>query len=78
VHSQSFVPQLDDDVLLYDSSLLYCCHLLHLQYTLYPEGLVPQLVDEVSAAFDWAMEHVQQYGGDTQQVTCFVQTATVC
>jgi acetyl esterase/lipase len=49
---------------------MYCCHLFHLQYTLYPEGLVPQLVDEVSAAFDWAMEHVQQYGGDTQQVGC--------
>jgi sugar (pentulose or hexulose) kinase len=62
------VPQFANDVPLYSSSILYCCHLYRLQYTLYPEGLVPQLVDEVSAAFDWAMEHVQQYGGDAQQV----------
>ena len=37
-------------------------------YTLYPDALVPQLVQEVSAAFDWAMEHVEQYGGDRKKV----------
>lgn len=38
-------------------------------YSLYPDALVPEIVQEVSAAFDWAMEHVEQYGGDRQQVT---------
>jgi acetyl esterase/lipase len=54
---------------------MYC-----LQYTLYPEGLVPQLVEEVSAAFDWAMDHVGQYGGDTQQVSLckLVQVLRLC
>eukprot|EP00879_Flechtneria_rotunda_P014519 GHRR01015171.1.p1 GENE.GHRR01015171.1~~GHRR01015171.1.p1 ORF type:complete len:369 (+),score=164.80 GHRR01015171.1:3289-4395(+) len=39
------------------------------QYTLYPSALVPQLVEEMSAAFDWAMAHVPLYGGDVQQVS---------
>jgi acetyl esterase/lipase len=39
-----------------------------MQYTLYPDALVPQLVQEVSAAFDWALENVGSYGGDAKKV----------
>lgn len=50
-------------------------------YSLYPEALVPQIVHEVSTAFDWAMEHVEQYGGDRRRVTaCWMlaDSATSC
>lgn len=40
-----------------------------MQYTLYPDALVPQLVQEVSAAFDWALDNVGSYGGDRNKVT---------
>lgn len=39
-----------------------------MQYTLYPDALVPQLVQEVSAAFDWALDNVAAYGGDANKV----------
>jgi acetyl esterase/lipase len=39
-----------------------------MQYTLYPDALVPQLVQEVAAAFDWALENVGSYGGDARKV----------
>jgi hypothetical protein len=39
-----------------------------MQYTLYPDALVPQLVQEVSAAFDWALKNVGSYGGDAKKV----------
>lgn len=39
-----------------------------MQYTLYPDALVPQLVREVSAALDWALDNVGAYGGDARQV----------
>lgn len=43
-----------------------------LQYTLYPDALVPQLIQEVSAAMDWALHNVAAYGGDVNQVCACV------
>jgi acetyl esterase/lipase len=39
-----------------------------MQYTLYPDALVSQLVQEVAAAFDWALDNVGSYGGDKNKV----------
>jgi acetyl esterase/lipase len=39
-----------------------------IQYTLYPDALVPQMVREVSAAFSWVLDHVHKYGGDVKRV----------
>lgn len=39
-----------------------------MQYTLYPDALVPQLVGEVGAALDWVLAHAHNYGGDASQV----------
>lgn len=39
-----------------------------MQYTLYPDALVPQLVQEVAAAFDWTLANVGSYGGDASKV----------
>lgn len=38
------------------------------QYSLYPDALVPQLVEEVAEAFNWVMEHVHEHGGDVNKV----------
>ncbi len=40
-----------------------------MQYTLYPDALVPQLVDEVSQALNWVLNNARQYGGDPSKVT---------
>jgi acetyl esterase/lipase len=37
-------------------------------YTLYPQALLPQMVEEVSAAFGWVLDHAAEYGGDPTQV----------
>eukprot|EP00877_Chromochloris_zofingiensis_P002628 jgi/Chrzof1/12366/Cz06g31300.t1 len=39
------------------------------QYSLYPDALVPQLVEEVAEAFNWVMEHVHEHGGDVNKVS---------
>ena len=39
-----------------------------IQYTLYPDALVPQMVTEVSQAFTWVLDHVHKYGGDVKRV----------
>lgn len=37
-------------------------------YTLYPQGRYPDMADEVAAALHWTAEHVDEYGGDPQQI----------
>jgi acetyl esterase/lipase len=39
-----------------------------MQYSLYPDALVPQMVQEVAAAFDWTLANVGSYGGDASKV----------
>lgn len=41
---------------------------LVMQYTLYPQALVPSMVSEVGAALTWALNHAAALGGDPQRV----------
>jgi hypothetical protein len=40
-----------------------------MQYTLYPNALVPQMVAEVSRALSWTLDNAEQLGGSPQQVS---------
>ncbi|CAI5466188.1 unnamed protein product [Closterium sp. Yama58-4] len=39
-----------------------------IQYTLYPEALAIDQVQETSKALSWAMDHVHEYGGDPSRI----------
>ncbi|GJP35649.1 hypothetical protein CLOM_g20167 [Closterium sp. NIES-68] len=39
-----------------------------IQYTLYPEALAIDQVQETSKALSWAMDHIQEYGGDPSRI----------
>lgn len=41
-----------------------------LQYSLYPDALAPQMVDELSQALTWTFNNIAQHGGNPKQVTC--------
>lgn len=47
-----------------------CCFLPcpALQYTLYPEVLLPTMVAEVSQALTWTLDHIGGVGGDAKKV----------
>lgn len=38
------------------------------QYSLYPQALVPAMIEEVGAALSWALDSAAAYGGDPKQV----------
>lgn len=40
-----------------------------LQYSLYPDALAPQMVDELSQALTWTFNNISQHGGNPNQVT---------
>ena len=39
-----------------------------MHYSLFPRALVPEMVDEVSAALSWTLEHCSALGGDPARV----------
>ncbi|CAI7775274.1 unnamed protein product [Closterium sp. NIES-53] len=39
-----------------------------IQYTLYPEALAIDQVEETSRALSWAMDHIHEYGGDPSRI----------
>lgn len=39
-----------------------------LQYSLYPEALAPEMVDELSQALTWTFNNINQHGGNPNQV----------
>ncbi|CAI5960124.1 unnamed protein product [Closterium sp. NIES-65] len=39
-----------------------------IQYTLYPEALAIEQVEETSRALSWAMDHIHEYGGDPSRI----------
>lgn len=40
-----------------------------IQYSLYPDALAPQMVDELSQALTWTFNNIGQHGGNPHQVT---------
>lgn len=38
------------------------------QYSLYPDALVPAMVDEVGQALTWMLNNAEAYGGDPKRV----------
>ncbi|KAL3141616.1 hypothetical protein ABBQ32_004856 [Trebouxia sp. C0010 RCD-2024] len=40
-----------------------------LQYSLYPDALAPQMVDELSQALTWTFNNISQHGGNPNQVS---------
>ena len=39
-----------------------------MQYSLYPDALAPQMVDELSQALTWTFQNISQHGGNPEQV----------
>lgn len=39
-----------------------------IQYSLYPDALAPQMVDELSQALTWTFSNIRQHGGNPGQV----------
>ena len=39
-----------------------------IQYSLYPNALAPQMVDELSQALTWTFNNIAQHGGNPRQV----------
>ena len=39
-----------------------------IQYSLYPDALAPQMVDELSQALTWTFKNISQQGGNPNQV----------
>ena len=39
-----------------------------IQYSLYPDALAPQMVDELSQALTWTFKNVHEHGGNPSQV----------
>ena len=39
-----------------------------IQYSLYPDALAPQMVDELSQALTWTFNNISQHGGNPHQV----------
>lgn len=39
-----------------------------IQYSLYPDALAPQMVDELSQALTWTFNNISQLGGNPSQV----------
>ncbi|KAL3160057.1 hypothetical protein ABBQ38_009774 [Trebouxia sp. C0009 RCD-2024] len=46
-----------------------------LQYSLYPDALAPQMVDELSQALTWTFNNIAQHGGNPKQVTLLGHSA---
>jgi len=39
-----------------------------IQYSLYPDALAPQMVDELSQALTWTFNNISKHGGNPNQV----------
>ncbi len=39
-----------------------------IQYSLYPDALAPQMVDELSQALTWTFNNISKHGGNPKQV----------
>jgi hypothetical protein len=49
-------------------TLASSCAPPRLQYTLYPDVLIPQMVAELSRALSWTFDHVPGLGGNASKV----------
>ena len=56
---------------LAEAGILTCV----IQYTLYPDALAPQMVDELSQALTWTFKNISQHGGDPE-VVCIAHDDT--
>eukprot|EP00191_Tetraselmis_sp_GSL018_P022932 CAMPEP_0177625876 /NCGR_PEP_ID=MMETSP0419_2-20121207/30344_1 /TAXON_ID=582737 /ORGANISM="Tetraselmis sp., Strain GSL018" /LENGTH=529 /DNA_ID=CAMNT_0019126873 /DNA_START=53 /DNA_END=1640 /DNA_ORIENTATION=- len=46
-----------------------------MQYSLYPQAMVPRMVDEVGAALTWMMDNAQRYGASSDRVSLLGHSA---
>ena len=40
-----------------------------MQYSLYPQALVPEAISEVSQALTWTLDHADELGGNSRKVS---------